>query len=121
MTISVENQRNTAHRRDRLHIAAMVHRISGLLLVCFLPLHFLALGLAIEGEGALEGFLRWTDAPSVKFAEAILVLLLSIHAIGGVRVLVLENLPWRNDHKTLAGIAFAIAVTLAALFFLRVI
>ena len=40
----------------------MVHRISGLALACFLPLHFLTLGLAIEGEARLDGFLRWMDA-----------------------------------------------------------
>ena len=39
-----------AYRRDALWLAAMVHRISGVLLALFLPLHFLALGLAIEGE-----------------------------------------------------------------------
>ena len=27
-----------------------MHRLSGLALACFLPLHFLALGLAIDGE-----------------------------------------------------------------------
>ncbi|HSR81634.1 MAG TPA: hypothetical protein VLL28_12735, partial [Hyphomicrobiaceae bacterium] len=32
----------TAHRKSGLWIAAMVHRLSGLALACFLPLHFLA-------------------------------------------------------------------------------
>ena len=32
------------HRHNALWMAAMVHRISGLALACFLPLHFLALG-----------------------------------------------------------------------------
>ena len=47
----------------------MVHRISGLALACFLPLHFLALGLAIDGEARLDGFLKWTANPLVKLAE----------------------------------------------------
>ena len=38
---------NTAYRSDRLWLAAMVHRVSGVLLAAFLPLHFLVLGLAI--------------------------------------------------------------------------
>lgn len=121
MTTTTENRRANAHRRNLLWYAAMVHRISGLLLVCFLPLHFLALGLAIESENRLESFLRWTDQPTVKFAEAVLVFLLAVHLIGGVRLLVLENLAWRKDHKNLAAIALLCAAALAALFFLRVI
>jgi succinate dehydrogenase/fumarate reductase cytochrome b subunit len=37
-------QHTSAHRRDALWIAAMIHRLSGLALACFLPLHFLTLG-----------------------------------------------------------------------------
>lgn len=121
MTLTTENQRNSGHRRHLLWYAALVHRISGLLLVCFLPLHFLALGLAVEGEATFDRFLRWTDSPFLKFAETGLVLLLAVHAVGGTRLLILENLPWRDDQKNLATVAFAIAAVLAALFLLRLI
>src|SRR6202011_1066977 len=70
--------RGTAHRGSALWIAAMVHRLSGLALAIFLPLHFLALGLAIDGEARLENFLRWTDQPLVKFAESGLLFLLTV-------------------------------------------
>ena len=40
--------------------AALLHRLSGLALLLFLPLHFLALGLALEGAERLQGFLSWT-------------------------------------------------------------
>jgi fumarate reductase subunit D len=99
-----------------LWIAAMVHRVSGLLLACFLPLHFLALGLAIDGEGRLEGFLRWTDNPLVKLAEMILVFLLAVHMLGGIRVLVIENMPWRGGQKVLATAALAAAGAAALVF-----
>ena len=55
-----------AYRYNALWAAAMVHRISGVLLAVFLPLHFLALGLAIEGEATLDGFLAWTANPVVN-------------------------------------------------------
>ena len=74
----------------------MVHRISGLALAIFLPLHFLALGLAIQGEARFENFLRWTDQPLVKFAEVALVFLFTVHLLGGLRILVIENLDWRD-------------------------
>jgi fumarate reductase subunit D len=90
--------------------AFLVHRISGIGLALFLPLHFWALAQALEGAEKLEGFLRWTDQPLVKFAEWGLVLLLAAHLAGGLRVLALEFLPWRDWHKGLAAAAAAVAV-----------
>ena len=79
----------------------MVHRISGLALAIFLPLHFLALGLAINGDARLDGFLRWSDQPLVKFAEVGLVFLLTVHLLGGLRVLVIENFDWHDGRNSL--------------------
>jgi fumarate reductase subunit D len=110
-----------AHRHSALWIAAMVHRISGLALACFLPLHFLALGLAIQGEARLDGFLKWTANPYVKVAETVLVFLLAAHMLGGIRVLVIENLPWREGQKRLALVAGGTAIAAAALFLLKVV
>jgi fumarate reductase subunit D len=105
-------------RRSRSHPgwwAFLVHRVSGIALALFLPAHFLALGTAIEGEAKLEGFLRWSEQPLVKLAEWILVMLLAAHLAGGLRLLALEFLPWREWHKVLAalGAAFAVAAGLA--------
>ena len=108
--------RNAAYRADRLWLAAMIHRVSGVLLAAFLPLHFLALGLAIRSEAALDGFLQWTKSPLVKMAEIGLVLLLAVHLLGGVRVLVIENLPWREGQKRFATLAVAGAVAIAGVF-----
>jgi fumarate reductase subunit D len=95
--------------------AFLVHRISGLALALFLPLHFLALGAALRGESALGDFLLWSEQPLVKAAEWILVVLLGAHLAGGLRVLALEFLPWRDWQKTLGALAagFALAVGLA--------
>ena len=108
-----------AHRRDALWIAALVHRISGLALACFLPLHFLALGLAIDGAARLDGFLAWTANPTVKLAETGLVFLLAVHMLGGLRLLVIENLPWREGQKQLATAALAVAALAAVVFLVR--
>lgn len=70
--------------------AFWLHRVSGLLLALFLPLHFLALGQALTGPSALEGFLRFADSPWVKVAEWGLVTLLALHLTGGVRLLLIE-------------------------------
>jgi fumarate reductase subunit D len=107
------------HRANALWLAALVHRLSGLALAIFLPLHFLTLGLAIDGEARLEGFLRWSDAPLVKLAESGLVFLLLVHLLGGLRLLVLENLDWHNRQKELATIAAALSMIIAFVFLVR--
>ncbi len=112
--------RQLKHRGSVLWLAAMVHRLSGLALAVFLPLHFLALGLAIDGEAKLDAFLRWSDQPLVKFAEGGLVFLLAVHLLGGLRVLVIENFAWRDGQKELATLAAAVSALVAFIFLVRV-
>ena len=90
---------------------ALAHRLSGVGLALFLPLHFWVLARALQ----LDAFLAWTDQPAVKFAEWGLVTLLALHLAGGLRVLALEFLPWRGWAKSLAAAAagFAFAAGLA--------
>ena len=90
--------------------AAMIHRVSGIALALFLPLHFWALGQALEGAARLDAFLAWTEQPLVKFSESGIVLALAAHFAGGLRVLALEFLPWLDWQKTLAAVAAAITV-----------
>ena len=111
--------RGLAHRGSVLWLAALVHRLSGLALAVFLPLHFLALGLALHDEAELDGFLRWSDQPLVKLAEGGLVFLLVVHMLGGVRVLLIENLAWRDGQKQLATLAAALSAVIAFLFLVR--
>jgi fumarate reductase subunit D len=108
------------HRTSTLWLAALIHRLSGLALAAFLPLHFLALGLAISGESKLEGFLRWSDRPLVKLSEAVLVFLLVIHMLGGLRLLLIENFDWFNGQKRLALLAAGAAMLVAVAFLVRV-
>jgi len=107
------------HRRDLLWLAALLHRISGLALAAFLPLHFLVLALVLKSEAALDGFLRWTANPVLKLAEAGLIFLLALHLLGGIRILVLENLPWFAGHKQLVAGALLTASMLALVFLVR--
>jgi fumarate reductase subunit D len=109
-------------RNHPAYWAFVVHRISGLALALFLPLHFWALGQAIQGEAALDGFLRFADRGLFKFAEWGLVVLLAAHMAGGVRLLLIEFGPWTGLRKNLiaasAGFAmvFGMAFALALVF-----
>lgn len=95
--------------------AFLVHRLSGLALALFLPVHFWALGQALHGEAALDGFLRFADQPLFKFGEWGLVVLLSLHMMGGVRLLLIEFGDWSGPRKNWIAVsaAFGIAVGLA--------
>jgi fumarate reductase subunit D len=115
-TTSRQIQHRNLHRTNLLWLAALLHRLSGLGLAIFLPLHFLTLGLAIDGEARLEGFLRWSDAPAVKIGEAVLMFLLAVHALGGVRLLAVENLAWHDGQKRNAAMAAAGAAAVAIVF-----
>ena len=100
--------------------AFAVHRLSGVLLALFLPAHFWSLGHALQGAEALDGVLQWTALPVVKFGETGLVLLLGAHMTGGIRLLMLEFLPWRDWHKTLLAVAAGASVAIGLAFALNV-
>ena len=88
--------------RSRAHpgyLAFVVHRVSGLALALFLPLHFWLLSQALAGAAAFDGALNWVDHPGFKFAEWGLVVLLALHMAGGVRLLLIEFRPWSGLRK----------------------
>ena len=102
-------------RRHTGFLLAMAHRVSGLALAAFLPLHFLTLGTAIKGAAALDDTLRLIDMPLFKLGEWLLVVLLAVHSTCGIRLLVIEFRPWSGPRKNwVAGIiGIGIAVGLA--------
>lgn len=107
-------------RRHPGFLLAMAHRLSGLALAVFLPLHFLTLGAALKGAAALDATLRLVDLPLFKLAEWALVVLLAVHLGCGIRLLVIEFRPWSGPRKNwvagivgagiAAGLAFALAL-----------
>ena len=102
-------------RRHPAYGAFLVHRVSGLLLALFLPIHFLLLSQAIGGADALDPWLRLTDRPLVKIAEWGLVVLLALHLAGGARLLLIEFGDWRGQRLgwIAAGVGVAVATGLA--------
>jgi fumarate reductase subunit D len=106
--------------RSRGHAAYwafVVHRVSGVALTLFLPLHFFALSQALARPAALDDFLAWTRHPAVQLAETLLVIALAAHLAGGVRLLLVEFVGWRRDwQKTALAIAAAVTLACALLF-----
>jgi len=113
--------RNDARSRGHAgYRAFVVHRVSGIVLALFLPLHFFTLSQAIANPVALDRFLGWTREPAVRLSETILVLALSVHLAGGVRLLFAEFVGWRAEgQKTAIALTFAAAIAYALLFALN--
>jgi len=111
--------------RNRGHAAYgafLLHRLSGLALTLFLPAHFLLLGQALKGEGALDDALRWTQAPGVQASEIALVFLFAAHLAGGLRLLLIEFVGWRSEgQKALIATAAGVAAFCALAFALNLL
>ena len=108
-------------RENPLWFAFILHRLSGLALALFLPVHFYVLAMAVSDPDGLDSFLAVTRNPVVKLAEVGLVFLLAVHMFGGLRLMALEHLGWSARQKTAAAAAVALASGVACLFFLRAI
>jgi succinate dehydrogenase subunit D len=107
-----------ASDRQRGYVAAILHRLSGIALAIFLPLHFVALATALNGAQSLDAFLAITRQPIVAVLEAAIVVTLAIHLTLGLRVLAIEFFDFRE--KTLAMLS-ACAVAVCAIGFILVL
>ena len=94
----------------------MAHRISGLLLACFLPIHFFLLSQSLFGADELDRYLKLTDFWAVKVGEWGLVTLLTIHLVGGIRLLMIEFGTWRGLRKGWIQAAIVISIISGLLF-----
>lgn len=115
MTIST--LRNRSSKWHWGLIAALVHRVSGLLIAIFLPLHFLSLGLAFEKE-VFSNFIAWTSNPLVKISEFFLVTALAVHFAGGLRILALEFWQFSNAQAFYIALGFAASLFVGLMFLL---
>jgi fumarate reductase subunit D len=109
-----------ASHRQPGFVAALLHRLSGLALAIFLPIHFLALGTALNGASALDTFLAATATPAVKIAEGVIVTALAVHMTLGLRILAIEFLPLRERTAAVVSVCLAAAFAVGLAFALNV-
>jgi fumarate reductase subunit D len=100
-------------------LAAMLHRLSGIALAVFLPLHFIALGTALGGADSFQGFLGVTHNGSVRVAEWGLVTALGMHMALGLRVLAIEFFAVRERSAIVVSSCVACAGAVGLLFLLN--
>jgi fumarate reductase subunit D len=108
-------------RAHPLWLAFVLHRLSGLALALFLPVHFWVLSMALNNPDGLNAMLEFTEQPVVKIAEFGLVFLLAVHFFGGLRLIAMEWLPWSAPQKTLAAAAVAGSFLVSGTFLLKAI
>jgi len=109
-----------ASHRQPGFLAALLHRLSGIALAVFLPLHFLALATALRGADAMDRVLAITRNPVLKLAEVALVLALAMHLTLGLRVLAIEFLPVRERTAAAVSLSLAAALVVGLVFLLNV-
>jgi fumarate reductase subunit D len=108
-----------ASHRQPGFLAALLHRLSGIALAIFLPIHFLALGTALKGADALDAFFAATNVPIVKAAELAIVVALALHMALGLRVLAIEFLSVRERTATVVSLCLGAAVAVGLAFVLN--
>ena len=109
-----------ASRRQPGFVAALLHRVSGLALAIFLPLHFYALGLALNSADTFATFFQATNTPLVKTAEFVIVVALAMHMAFGLRVLAVEFLAVRERTAAAVTICLGAAFAIGLVFLLNV-
>ena len=102
-------------------LAALVHRLAGVALAVFLPMHFWALSGALNGADVLDKFLTITNTPFIKFLEGGIVVALALHMALGLRVLAIEFLPGRERTRVAVSICLAAAFAVGLAFLLDVV
>ena len=108
-----------ASHRQPGFVAALVHRLAGLALAVFLPMHFLALGTALNGAQAFDSFFQATNTPLVKLAEGGIVVALALHLALGLRVLAIEFVAVHERTAVAVSVCLAAALAVGVLFALN--
>jgi len=107
------------NRNHPTYWAFLAHRLSGVALAAFLPVHLYVLGLALTESSAFAGFISWSNTPVLKFLETGLVVFLAAHLTGGLRLLALEFLEWRDWQKTLVALSCGLSLCTGLVFLLN--
>ena len=85
-----------ASHRQPGFLAAMLHRLAGIALAIFLPIHFVVLSAALNGADALDSFLKVTASPLLKLSEGGIVVALALHMALGDR----KSTRLNSSHRT---------------------
>jgi succinate dehydrogenase / fumarate reductase cytochrome b subunit len=76
-------------------------RITGVIIFGFLMYHLYTLSTIFESKAAFDQVMKRFQRPLIKFGELLLVWIILVHALNGLRLILLNLFPGLN-HKQLA-------------------
>ena len=103
-------------RAHSSYLAFAIHRISGLCLALFLPVHLYFISLLLKDPERLDVFLDWTSIPAVKLLESLLIILAGAHLSGGIRIIVYEWISESASHTLWISVVAAFSIVCGVLF-----
>ena len=79
--------------------------------------------LVVDAEAMLPVLEHLNEAPGplFKIGEWLLVVLLALHAVGGIRLLLIEFAPWSGPRKDLIAVALACGLGMGLAFLLALL
>jgi len=85
-----------------------LHRITGVILVLYLFMHFLALSSSVAGEATFNAWLSKLQTPLTHILEIGLVAVVAFHLLNGLRITIADFFFLTKPHKTIFWIAMVI-------------
>ena len=86
----------------------LLHRITGVILVLYLFMHFLALSSSVGGEATFNAWLSNLQTPLTHILEIGLMAVVAFHLLNGLRITIADFFFLTKPHKTLFWIAMII-------------
>jgi succinate dehydrogenase / fumarate reductase cytochrome b subunit len=112
------------HRRGHGGRAFALHRLTGLVIVCYLYLHLAVLSMLLIGRSSWSSFLSLVTAKEFLALEAVLIGAVLFHGLNGIRVALVgsgiavsreRTMLWAAAALATAGFVFAALHILGAL------
>jgi succinate dehydrogenase / fumarate reductase cytochrome b subunit len=95
--------------------AFVLNRLTGLGLVLYLGLHFIALSLLARGESAYNDFVEFAHHPIILFMDVVLLFGVIFHGLNGIRVALVGMGIGVHKHKTMLIVLSCIGAVLVVL------
>jgi succinate dehydrogenase / fumarate reductase cytochrome b subunit len=90
----------------------LLHRITGLILVLYLFMHFFALSSSVGGASTFNGWLAYLQTTLTHILEIGLVAVVAFHLLNGLRITIADFFYLTKPHKVIFWIAMVIFLIL---------
>lgn len=95
--------------------AFVLNRLTGLGLVLYLVLHFIALSLLARGESAYNDFVEFAHNPIILFMDVVLLFGMIFHGLNGIRIALVGMGIGARSQKSMLVVLSVISAVLVVL------